>query len=461
MNDIPYSQEAEEAVLGALLIAPKLFPNVAAFLKVDDFFFLRCSYVFAAMQRLSRHDPPIPIDPVTMSEDLQAHGQLAEIGGPAYLTQLIRNTPTSVHAEVYGGIVRTQAMRRQLIQVSDEIKVLACDQTQSVAVVCSEVERKTLDVTGQGRPKVEPTLNETVNEYWDGLEARIDAVREGKNIFIPTGLWKYDEHFGGSYPGEVLVIGGPAKMGKTTFVLSIARNRALLNIHQAIFSTEMTRGEIIQKWLAMETGIPVMTLKAGCLSAKQIKATTIALSDIAQWPVSIFADYFPLTPLDIQRELRRLEQNNPAQLCLIDGLWMMKHHTKIKERHQEIAEIMNHLTRLSKRFKIPIDLVHQMKRAVEDRKNKEPRMSDFAGSAAVERYANTCIGLYREDLYDKEAFPNFVAYVMANRTGKTSGKVSLSFDKTHELYQDPPTTPVQPPLGGYIPAHEDRGYPTQ
>ena len=435
--DAPYSEKAEKAALGALLTNPRMFASVHAFLKTTDFFFLRHAYIYTAMEHLFLDNQPI--DPVTMCNRLEAVGQLTEIGGPAYLTLLLRETPTSVHVEVYARLVQRVAIRRQLLVAADEIKAMAINESISLEQVCPDAERTLLAVTGQGRVQAASTHSADVGEYLDGLDTRMQRVEDGKLVFAPTGLQDFDSTFGGSYSGEVMIVGGPAGLGKSTFFLSIARNRLALGLRLEIFSTEMSKDEIIQKWVSMETGISTIVLKSGNLTQKQHSQTVKALGRIAKWKVNVHDsnEFFPLTPLDVRRVLIRAQYTGGCDVCMIDGLWQMKHYLPMKERHEEVNQIMIHLARLAKSQDIPIDVVHQLKRAAANRQDKRPIPSDMGESVGVERNAHIMIGLYRESYYDRDnGFETTEAYVMKNRTGVTSGKIELGFDKQHELYQD-------------------------
>lgn len=438
MADAPYSQEAEEAVIGAVLTSPIAYLNVSSFLKPDDFFFLKHSYIWEAMRSLIANGDEI--DTVTVSERLQATGQLVEIGGPAFLTQLISKVPTSVHAEVYGHLVERAALRRRLMQAADEIKLLAIDETLPVENICMQAEGKLLDVTGFGVEQTETDVKIIAHKYLTTVEELIALREQGIVPGLPTGFELVDDIIGGAYKQEIIVIAGPPKSGKTTWSLNIVRNRVKVGAHIAIFSVEMSEAEIMRKLISAETGIPVATIKNVAFTARQYSQFVEATNKISQWPLHIVDAYKPLTPIDIRRELRKIVQNDTVDNLLIDGLWLMNSNSTkrsiTERRNLEVKDIMIELLNIATEFNVSIDLVHQCNSAANSRNRSDKRFQlfDLGESIDVARNAQTLIGLYRESYYNSDA-PNddIEVIVKANRNGNT-GTAILQFDKAHELY---------------------------
>jgi replicative DNA helicase len=209
-NEPPYSQEAEEAVIGAVLINPNSFLTVASFLKADDFYLLRHSYVWQAMQRL--HERKEPIDNITLGKELEDLGMLNEVGGHAFITQLISNTPTSVHAEVYGRLVERAAIRRKLIRASDEIRALALNEEMTIESVTTEAELKLFDVTDTQLKREFVSMNDAVNEYFDRIEHLMQSSTE--SIGLPSGFRDLDALLGGFQKSDLLMFAGRPGMGK-------------------------------------------------------------------------------------------------------------------------------------------------------------------------------------------------------------------------------------------------------
>ncbi|KKL10225.1 hypothetical protein LCGC14_2557990, partial [marine sediment metagenome] len=220
----PYSQESEEAVIGAVLTAPLAYLNIAAFLSAGDFFFVRHSYIWQAIGRLEQRGDPI--DMVTVPDELQAHDQLMDIGGPAYLTQLIRNTPTSAHAEIYGLMVKRMSKRRQLMQAADTIHALALDETIEWKQIATLSEGKLMSVTVAEHEQEDTGIKTIVHEYMNSVEKMVELRNQGIVPGLPTGFPSIDNINGGIFKGELVITAGPAKSGKTTLRLNIVRLQA-------------------------------------------------------------------------------------------------------------------------------------------------------------------------------------------------------------------------------------------
>jgi replicative DNA helicase len=447
----PYSQSAEESVIGAVLTNPLYYLNIAAFLKPEDFFILRHHYIWAAIGRLeARHEP---IDTLTVSNELQAHNQLAEIGGPAYLTQLINNTPTSTHAEVYGALVSRAAKRRALMIACDEIKLSCIDETIDWKQVGEQAESKVLSVTASEQKQEETNIGAIAHSYMDSVEKLVELRQQGITPGIPTGYKDIDNINGGSYKGELTVIAGPAKLGKSTYNLNVARKRAKLGATVVIFVCEMNREAIVRKFISMETGLSIATLKDAKFTAQEYGRFVEAFKKINKWNMHIIDEYKGLTPLDVRRELRKIMHKESVDVVLIDGLWLMRSNRPSDARHTAVSDIMKDLSEIAQKLNIPIDLVHQLKRAPGNRREPRPVLSDLGESIGVEQNAYTVIFLYRASYYKHDSEDDETEIIIAaNRDGNT-GIAKLGFDKMSETYRDltyvstrqpAPTLPLSP-----------------
>lgn len=429
----PYSQQSEEAVLGAVLTAPLAYLNIAAFLSAEDFFFVRHSYIWQAIGRLEQRGDPV--DTVTVSEELQAANQLVEIGGPAFLTQLIRNTPTSAHAEVYGLMVRRCAQRRQLMQAADTINALAVDEELGIKEIFTLSEAKLMSVTVSEHKREDTDIKTIVHEYMDDVEKMVELRNQGIVSGLPTGFPSVDEKIGGIFKGEIVVTAGPAKSGKSTLRLNIVRLQAKADATIVIFSGEMNQAAIVRKFISMETDIPVATLKSAEFTPQQFSLFVEASDRISQWNVHIIDDYKGLTPLDVRRELRRIMHNETVNSVLIDGLWLMRSNKPSDARHTAVADIMKDLVEIAAKMDVPIDLVHQMNRAAGTRRDPRPVLSDLGESIGVEQNAFTIIFLYRENYYKQSGSDETEIIIAANRDGNT-GTAKLGFAKSSERYHE-------------------------
>ena len=238
---VPHSREAEEAVLGAVMINPEAYYDVAQFLQADDFYIVRNRWVWEAFTRL--HERRIPIDFLTVTEELDRVSQLADAGGPAYLTSLINQVPSSLHAEAYGRIIEQNAVRRRMLTAANEIARLAYNQEQAIDTVIDEAEKSIFGLSERRlRHDVTP-IKQVLSDFYD----RIDELsqRPEEIVGVPTGLIDIDRLLGGLQKSDLLIIAGRPGMGKTGFLLSVAKNAAQRHKkHVAIFSLEMSNEQI-------------------------------------------------------------------------------------------------------------------------------------------------------------------------------------------------------------------------
>ena len=410
-----YNNGAEQSVIGAVLTHPAALLNVASILAGKDFFFLKHGYIWTAILALEKRNDPI--DTVTVSNELNAAGQLAEIGGPAYLTELVRNVPTSQHAEVYARIVRGIAQRRELLAACDEIKVLTVNEKLSIADVFEQTEAKLLQVTATATQDKANDIEAIAHRYMTSVEHMIELREQGITPGLPTGFTPVDNIIRGSFKGEVIIIAAPAGAGKSTFNLNIARNRLKAGARVVIFITEMSAEAVTRKFVSMETGIPVDTLKSVTFSPQQYGRFVEATQRISKWKLHIVDGYSGLTPLDIRRELRKISARHAVDNVVIDGLWQMKSNKRALEKRLEIADIMLDLVAIAKEFNLPLDIVHQCSRAFDKRQDKRFRLTDLADSADVERNAYTVLGLYRASYYEQSGLDDLEVIVAKNRDG--------------------------------------------
>src|SRR3972149_978759 len=249
---VPHNREAEEAVIGAVLINPEAYYDVAQFLKQEDFYIHRHGWIWDAFTRL--HERRVPIDFLTVSSELDQIGQLAEIGGPAYLTALINNVPTSLHAEAYGRLVEQTAIRRKMLEAANQIAKLAYQEESGIEAVMDEAEKAGFGVSERRLTRDLQSIQQVLSDYYD----RIDQLSQrGEDTFgVPSGFIDLDRLLGGMQPSDFLIIAGRPGSGKTAFMLSAAKNAAQTHKkHVALFSLEMANEQLVQRLIAQETGI--------------------------------------------------------------------------------------------------------------------------------------------------------------------------------------------------------------
>ncbi len=433
ITDSPYSQEAEEAVIGAVLVNPNTFLTVASFLTSDDFFFVRHSHIWQAMQRL--HERRDPIDNITLAKELQDMQMLEEIGGPPYLTQLITNTPTSVHAEVYGRLVERAAIRRRLMTTADQIKTLATDETLNIDEITAEAEIKLFGVTDRQLKREFVTMNNAVNEYFDRIEYLLQNQHE--SMGLPSGFRDLDGLLGGFQRSDLLIFAGRPGMGKSSFLLSTAVNAARMGGRVAIFTMEMGVDQLTQRMISMETGISTQNLRLGRLNPQEYSRFVEAAGRVSRFP--IFIDDTPaLNPIQMRTKCRRLQHEHGIDLVIVDYMQLMNAGGQYQNnRVQEISYISRSLKELARELNVPMFSAAQLSRAVEQRQDKRPVLSDLRESGSIEQDADIVMFLYRDVVYNEATeFPNQADVIVAKHRNGPTGTISLYFDKSITKFID-------------------------
>jgi replicative DNA helicase len=421
---VPQSREAEEAVIGAVLINPEAYYDVAHFLRGEDFYIHRHRWIWEAFTRL--HERQSPIDFLTVSEELDQLGQLAEIGGAAYLTALINNVPTSLHATAYGRIVEETAIRRRMLAAANDIAKLAYQQESSVEAVMDEAEKAIFGVSERRTTRDLQSIQQVLSDYYD----RIDQLaRRGEDTYgVPTGFTDLDRLLGGLQPSDFLIVAGRPGSGKTAFMLSAAKNAAQIHKkHVAVFSLEMSGEQLVQRMIAQETGIDSQRLRTAKLKEDEWALLAHAIEVLSN--TVIFLDDTPaLTPLQMRTKCRRLHLEYGLDLILIDYLQLMSSGTRSENRVQEVSYISRNMKILARELNVPVLAAAQLSRAVEQRADKEPQLSDLRESGSLEQDADIVMFIHRPELYDKETLLKNIAQIkIAKHRNGPIGTIELVF----------------------------------
>jgi len=421
---IPHNREAEEAVVGAVLINPEAYYDLAQFLQAEDFYIHRHRWIWETFNRL--HEHRTPIDFLTVTEELDKAGQLGEIGGPAFLTALLNQVPSSLHAEAYGRMVEATAIRRRMITAANQIASMAYDEHETVENVIEESEKSIFNVSERRlRHDVLP-ISAVLSEYYDRID---ELAKRPDEIFgVPTGFIDLDKMLGGLQPSDLLIIAGRPGQGKTGFLLTVAKNAALIHKkHVAIFSLEMSNEQVVQRLVAQETGIDSQRLRSGKLTEDEWPLFTQSIEVLGD--THIFMDDTPaITPLQLRTKCRRLDMEYGLDLVLVDYLQLMSGDTRNDNRVQEVSYISRNLKVLARELKVPVLAAAQLSRAVEQRTEKRPVLSDLRESGSLEQDADIVMFIYRPDQYEKDTVKQNVAEIMVakHRNGPT-GSIELIF----------------------------------
>ncbi len=421
---VPHSREAEESVIGAVLINPEAYYDVAQFLRPDDFYIHRHRWVWEAFTRL--HERRMPLDFLTVTEELDQMGQLGEVGGPAYLTALINNVPTALHAEAYGRLVEQTAIRRRMLTAANDIAKLAYQEELGLEAVMDEAEKAIFGVSERRMTRDLQPIQQVLSEYYD----RIDAIarRGEETVGVPTGFLDLDKMLGGLQPSDFLIIAGRPGMGKTAFMLSIAKNAAQLHKkHIAVFSMEMSAEQLVQRLISQETTIDTHHLRTGKLTEEEWSLFAHAVEVLGD--THIFLDDTPgLTPLQLRTKCRRLHMEYGIDLVLVDYLQLMSGGQRTDNRVQEVSYISRHMKILARELNVPVMAAAQLSRAIEQRADKEPQLSDLRESGSLEQDADIVMFIHRPEMYEKDTLKQHLAQIkIAKHRNGPVGTVELVF----------------------------------
>lgn len=399
-NLAPHSQEAEESVLGSVLINPDAFIEVAEFLRAGHFFIARNGWIWEAMCRLYKRGEII--DYLTVIEELRSQNRLEDIGGAAYITYLTSNVGTSIYAETYGRIVERAAIRRRMLAASTEIARLARDEESDIG-----------EVVAQASQAWEKVAMQTVSNDWkfagDVASAYFDRVvnlmnGDEKLTGIKTGLELIDRALRGLRTGRFYVLGARPGMGKSWFVFQLALAAARQGYRVGIISMEMPAEDIINRFYALMTGINASKIDEADLTADEFRRLTAALNEYQGLNIFI-DDSGKQTAASIRRKSKRLKMRHGIDLLIVDYLQLAGSETSQKE-YDIVTEVSKELSALAKpdALNIPVLAVAQLNRDLESRADKRPMMADLRSSGQIEQDASVIMFLYRDWVYHQTAY---------------------------------------------------------
>ncbi len=432
--DLPMSIEAEQALLGAILLEPKAYLTIDAFLSAEDFFVNSHVHIWNALTRLQERKDPI--DYVTLTRELQDMSLLNEVGGQAYLTRLVNNTPTAVHAEVYGEMVARASTRRKMLGAADTIRQKALDEELPIDKVISDAEEALFSVSNSQIKREFVPIWDAVSDYYDEMEKLLE-LGPG-TVGQPTGFRALDGLLGGLQKSDLIVFAGRPGMGKTSWILTVALNAARRGARVAIFTMEMGVEQMVQRLISMETGISIQKLRTANISAREHTRLTEAISRIANLP--LFIDDTPsITPVEMRTKCRRLQHEYGLDIVMVDYMQLMSAGRAYENnRVQEISYISRSLKELARELNVALLSTAQLSRAVEQRQDKRPQLSDLRESGSIEQDADAVMFLYRDEVYNPETteFPNQADVMLLKHRHGPIGTVQLYFEKSITKFMD-------------------------
>jgi replicative DNA helicase len=426
----PHSVEAEQAVIGGLLLDTSAWDNVADVVKHEDFYRADHKLIFEAIGALAGAGKPC--DVVTVSEQLERNGKLDEAGGLAYLGSVARDTPTAANVRAYAEIVRERSLLRQLITAGSEIaSAVFNNDGRTARDLVDEAERRVFEIAEGGSRGRQGAV--AVRTLLPGVIDQIDEAYANPDILrgLPTGFSDFDKMTGGLRPGDLVIVAGRPSMGKTTLAVNMAEYAALRpgdkRASVAIFSMEMPSEQVITRMLSSIGGVPLQNLRSGRISDDDWVRITSATSQLSE--AKIFVDETPaLSPTELRARARRVKREHGLDLIVVDYLQLMQVPGNKENRATEIAEISRGLKVLAKELAVPVIALSQLNRGVEQRENKKPVMSDLRESGSIEQDADMILLIYREEVYDRQTTKKGIAEIdlVKHRNGEI-GTFVLTF----------------------------------
>lgn len=428
--------EAEAAVLGAVIRDPKVYAGVSEVLQSADFFMLWHGWVWYAFDQITARSQHI--DLISVADELQALKQLGS-DGEHRLAMLAANTPSAYSVDTYAQIVRDCATRLRVVKAADQMVQAAFDRQtfREAEAFVDECNRLLFEATDQVIHRADTNLTAVLDKFVAQAE---DAFTNGERRGLKSGYSNLDDLLRGAVPGELTVIAGAEGMGKTTFVLGLARNLAKVDRHVAIFTLEMSQEEIIRSFVSMESGLPKRALKALDFSGDQWAKFTQGVGAFNSWHVHVIDEFSSLSPIQLRRRLRTLvsAQHEQIDAVVIDGLWLMEANRPTDKRNEDVRNITRDLIVIARDFGVPIYLTHQYNGDANARKDKRPVLHDLAESAGVRRNAQVILGLYRNSYYGVPHNGQDVSEVHVlkdrNGSGAQGNHADFYFDVTHNLF---------------------------
>ena len=422
----PQNVEAEEAVLGALLIDPDAIIRVATFLNAEDFYREKHGWIYDTA--LTLHDRREPIDLLTICDELDRQDRLDEVGGPAFITALVNAVPTSIHAEHYARIVERTGTRRRLIEAAGQIAALAYQEADDVDEVVDRAEQVLFGVSERRISRELVPIKQVLSAYYDRIEYL--TRHRGELIGIPTGFERIDKLLGGLQRSDMVSLAARPSVGKTSLALGFAHNAAKKHGQRvAFFSLEMSNEQVVQRLISSETGIDAQRLRRGEIEQDEWGRFMKAASDLSE--TYFFIDDTPgASALELRTKARRLHAEVGVDLIVVDYLQLMRGDYRSENRVQEISSISRALKGLARELNVPVLALSQLSRSVEARTDKRPILSDLRDSGALEQDADVVMFIYRDEMYnDNTEWPNIADIIVSKHRNGPTGTVQLYFRK--------------------------------
>lgn len=426
----PHNQEAEQAVLGAVFLEKEALIRASEIIKAEDFYRISHQRIFQVMLDLAEADQPV--DLITVTSELQDRGWLEEIGGVSYLSDLANSVPTAANVDYYAKIVEEKAILRRLIKVATEIASSGYAAEEDVEEVLSRAERSILDVASGRNTDGFIPIKDVLVETYERLEMLHNSSSDITGI--PSGFRDLDRLTSGFQPSDLIIVAARPSVGKTAFALNVAQNvAARAGVTVAIFSLEMSALQLVQRMLCAEGNIDANRMRTGTFQEEDWEKLAMAMATLSK--ANIFIDDSPaITVGQIRAKCRRLKAEHGLGLIIIDYLQLIQGTGK-ENRQQEISAISRTLKSIARELDCTVMALSQLSRAVEQRQDKRPMLSDLRESGSIEQDADLVAFLYRDDYYNQDSEnKNVVEIIIAKQRNGPVGKVELAFLKEYNKF---------------------------
>lgn len=423
----PQSIEAEEAVLGSLLIDKDAIIKVADLLSAVDFYAPANEKIYEVIQEL--YDKHQPIDLVSVTNRLKEEGKLKDVGGSAYVADLTNRVTTSSNIAHYASIVKSKKVLRDVIQASGQMAEAAFSSTDDIEDFLDDVEQKILSISQKSLPQNFMPLRDELHTAFE----RIEKMQHGGSNLrgIPTGFHDLDKMLSGLQKSDLVVLGARPSLGKTSLALDMARGAALAGVPVGIFSLEMSREQVIDRLISAESQVPLWKILTGRINDDEdFQMIQHALGRLSQ--VNIFIDDSPtLNVMEMRSMARRLQVDHGLGLLIVDYLQLIRPRRNIDNMVQQVTEISRGLKALARELKVPVLALSQLSRAIDQRDHKMPRLSDLRESGSIEQDADVVLFIYRKDRDKTDVAPeeqNMAQIIVAKHRNGPVGAIDLRFD---------------------------------
>ncbi len=419
----PQNLEAEQSILGAILIDNDALPKALEILDPEDFYKLSHRKIFYAMTEL--FDRNEAIDLITITDYLRKKDELEAVGGISYLSSLVNMIPTAANIKYHSHIVRERALLRGLLRSATEIASKVYEDNLDAEDLVDYAEKSIFDISDKRIKASFVTLKEVIKDSFEMIEHLYD--KKETITGVPSGFRDLDDLTTGFQKGDLIIVGGRPSMGKTAFVLNIAQHVGLeLKEPIAIFSLEMAKEQLAFRILCAEAMVNSNSIRKGFIKKEDWHRLTSAASNLTGAPIFI-DDSSGISVLELRAKARRLKMEHGLSLVIVDYLQLMRGKGSFERREQEISDISRSLKGLAKELSVPVIAVSQLNRSVEQRRPPTPILADLRESGAIEQDADVIIFLYRGEIYNKESKKGHAEVIIAKQRNGPTGTVNLTF----------------------------------